>query len=73
MFLGRDLHEWLTTMAKQARATEAQFLEHLILRAEAIYNFQPPLPPPPRPWWKLWGKDPEIELLAIGADLRNIA
>ena len=41
----------------------------MILRAEAIYNFQPPLPPPPRPWWKLWGKDPEIELPAIVADL----
>ena len=31
-------------MSKQARANEAQFLEHLILRAEAIYNFQPPRP-----------------------------
>ena len=73
VFLDGDPYERLTTMAKQARANEAQFLEHLILRAEAIYNFQPPLPPPPRPWWKLWGKDPEIELPAIVADLRNIA
>ena len=55
-------------MAQQARANEAQFLEHLILRSEAIWNFQPP---PPRPWWKLWGKDPEPELPAIVADLRN--
>ena len=47
--------------------------EHLTLRAEAIWNFQPPLLPAPRPWWKLWGKDPEIELPAIVADLRNIA
>ena len=30
-----------------------------ILRAEAIWKFQLPLPPP-RPWWKLWGKDPEL-------------
>ena len=72
LFLGRDPYERLTTIAQRARANEAQFLEHLILRAEAIYNFQPPLPPPPRPWWKLWGKDPEIELPAIVADLRNI-
>ena len=44
----------------------------MILRAEAIYNFQPPLPPPPRPWWKLWGKDPVPELPVIVADLRNV-
>ena len=43
VFLDGDPYERLTTMSKQARATEAQFLEHLILRAEAIYNFQPPL------------------------------
>ena len=59
-------------MAKQARASESQFLEHLILRAEAIWKFQPPLPPP-CPWWKLWGRDPEPELPAIVADLRNAA
>ena len=58
LFLGRDLHERLTTMANQARATEAQFLEHLILRAEVIWNYQPPVLPPPRPWWKLWRKYP---------------
>ena len=53
---------------------EAQFLEHLILRAEAIYNFQPPVLPPPRPWWKLWSKDErEPEMPAIVADLRNAA
>jgi hypothetical protein len=56
--LERDLHERLTTMAKQAKANEAQFLEHLILRAEVIWSFQPPVLPSPRPWWKLWGKDP---------------
>ena len=54
MFLGSDPYERLTNMAKQARASEAQFLEHLLLRAEAVWNFQPPLLPPPRPWWKLW-------------------
>ena len=64
----------LRNMAKQARASEAQFLEHLILRAEAIYNFQPPVLPPPRPWWKLWSKEErEPELPAIVADLRNAA
>ena len=74
MFLGRDPYERLTTMAKQARATEAQFLEHLILRAEAIYNYQPPLPPPSRPWWNLWSKEErEPERPAIVADLRNAA
>ena len=74
VFLGRDPYERLTNMAKQARASEAQFLEHLILRAEAIYNFQPPVLPPPRPWWKLWSKEErEPELPAIVADLRNAA
>ena len=55
---------------------EAQFLEHLILRAEVIYNFQlPVLPvlPPPRPWWKLWAREPEVETPAIVSDLRNVA
>ena len=33
-----DVHERLTHMATQARAEPGQFLEHLILRAEAIYN-----------------------------------
>ena len=74
VLLGRDLYERLRNMAKQARASEAQFLEHLILRAEAIYNFQPPVLPPPRPWWKLWSKEErEPELPAIVADLRNAA
>ena len=72
VFLGRDPYELLTNMAKQARANEGQFLEHLILRAEAIWNFQPPVLPPPRPWWKLWSKeDREPELPAIVADLRG--
>ena len=35
VFLDSDPYERLTTMAQQARANEAQFLEHLILRAEA--------------------------------------
>ena len=68
-----EAYERLTTMAQQARANEAQFLEHLILRAEAIYNFQPPVLPAPRPWWKLWSKDPEPEMPAIVGDLRNAA
>ena len=72
LFLGRDLHERLTNMANQARADRRQFLEHLILRAEAVWNFQPPPPPLPRPWWKLCGKDPVLELPAIVADLRNV-
>ena len=71
--LDGDVYERLTNMAQQARANEAQFLEHLILRVEAIYNFQPPRPPPSRPWWKLWGTDPAPELPAIVADLRNVA
>ena len=73
VFLDGDPYERLTTMAQRARANEAQFLEHLILCAEAIYNFQPPVLPPPRPWWKLWGKESEPELPAIVADLRNAA
>ena len=34
--LDGDVYERLANMAQQARANEAQFLEHLILRAEAI-------------------------------------
>ena len=53
--------------------TWPQFLEHLILRAEVIWNCQPPVLPP-RPWWKLWSKEErEPELPAIVADLRNMA
>ena len=73
MFLGRDPHERLTSMDQRARANEAQFLEHLILRAEAIYNFQPPVLPLPRPWWKLWSKELVLELPAMVADLRKAA
>ena len=74
VFLEHEPYERLTNMAQQARANEAQFLEHLILRAEAIYNFQPPVLPPPRPWWKLWSKEErEPELPAIVGDLRNAA
>ena len=73
VFLQSDPHDKLTTMAQRARANEAQFLEHLILRAEAIYNFQPPVLPAPRPWWKLWSKEPVPELPAIVGDLRNVA
>ena len=36
VFLGDDPYERLTHMVQQARANEVQFLEHLILRAEAI-------------------------------------
>ena len=72
MFLQSDPYERLTNMAKQARANEGQFLEHLILRAELIWNFQPPLPPS-RPWWKLWSKEQAPELPAIVGDLRNAA
>ena len=73
VFLQSDPYERLTNMVRQARANEVQFLEHLIVRAEAVYNFQPPLPPPPRPWWKLWSKEPVLEMPAIVADLRNAA
>ena len=74
VFLQSDPHDKLTTLAQRARANEAQFLEHLILRAVAIYNYQPPLLPAPRPWWKLWSKEErEPELPAIVADLRNVA
>ena len=44
VFLESDPYERLKNMATQARANRSQFLEHLILRAEAIDNFQPPLP-----------------------------
>ena len=74
VFLGDDRYERLTNMAQHSRANEAQFLKHLILRAEVIWSFQPPVPPPPRPWWKLWSKEErEPELPAIVADLRNVA
>ena len=72
VFLSDEPYERLTHMAQQARADRRQFLEHLILRAEAVWNFQPPPPPLPRPWWKLWGKDPVPELPAIVADLRDV-
>ena len=71
VFLNGDVYERLTNMAQQARANESQFLDHLILRAEAIWNFRLPVPPPSCPWWKLWGKEPELP--AIVADLRNAA
>ena len=74
VYLDGEEYERLTTMAQRARANEGQFLEHLILRAEVIWSFQPPLPPPPPPrlWWKLWSKEElEPELPAIVADLRN--
>lgn len=71
VFLDVDVYERVTNMAAQARATRSQFLEHLIIRAEAIYNFQPPLPPPQRPWWKFWEKEPQTKIPAIVADLHN--
>ena len=74
VFLESDPYERLTKMAQHARADRSQFLEHLLLRAEAVWNFQPPLLPPPRPWWKLWSKEERgPELPAIVADLRNVA
>ena len=73
VFLRDEPYERLTHMAQQARADRRQFLEHLILSAEAVWNFQPPPPPLPRPWWKLWGKDPVPELPAIVSDLRDVA
>ena len=73
VYLSEDPYARLTTMAQRAGANEAQFLEHLILRAEAIYNYQPPVLLPPRPWWKLWSKEEhEPELPAIVADLRFV-
>ena len=36
-------------------------------------NFNPPVAPPPHPWWKLWSKELVLELPAIVADLRNAA
>ena len=73
VFLESDPYERLTKMAQHARADRSQFLEHLLLRAEAVWNFQPPLLPPPRPWWKLWSKELAPELPAIVADLRDVA
>ena len=72
LLLGSDPYERLTKMAQHARADRSQFLEHLILRAEVIWNYQPPVLPAPRPWWKLWSKeDRESGLPAIVADLRG--
>ena len=59
-------------MAALRKGGAGRFLEHLILRAEAVWNFQPPLPPLPRPWWKVWGRDPVPEVPAIVADLRDV-
>ena len=73
VFLDDEPHERLTDMAQQARANPSQFLEPLIVRAEAFWNFQPPPPPVPLTWWKLWGKDPVPEVPAIVADLRDVA
>ena len=73
LFLGRDPYERLTNMAQHSRADRSQFLEHLLLRAEAVWKFQPPVPPPPRPWWKLWGRERAAEMPVIVADLRNVA
>ena len=59
MFLQSDPYERPTNMVALARA-------------EAIWNFQLPVVPPPRPWWKLWSKEEsEPELPAIVADLRG--
>ena len=58
-------------LRREPEVSPGEFVEHLILRAEAIWNFQPLVLPPPRPWWKLWGKDPELP--AIVADLCNVA
>ena len=65
--------EFAHNSATQGRADRRQFLEHLILWVEAVWNFQPRMLPPPRPWWKLWGKERAPELPAIVADLRNVA
>ena len=73
VFLESDPYERLTKMAQHARADRSQFLEHLLLRAEAVWNFRPPVLPPPRPWWKLWSKELVPELPAIVADLRDVA
>ena len=65
VFLDGDPYERLTKMAQHARADRSQFLEHLLLRAEAIYNFQPPVLPAPRPWWKLWIKEEREPAVAV--------
>ena len=76
LFLGRDPHELLRIISKQARANEAQFLEHLILRAEVIWNYRPPPPPLPRPWWELWrlgGQRSSGDLMKPAAPLSGAA
>ena len=72
VFLDGYPYERLTNMAQQARANEVKFLEHLILRAEAIWSFQPPVLPPPRPWWKFWGKVPQPPELVAPAHNRQM-
>ena len=47
-------------------------MKHLILRAEAIWKFQPPLPAS-RPWWKLWGRVAGPGLPAVVSEIRNVA
>ena len=39
VFLDDEPYERLTNMAQQAKADRRQLLEHLILRAEAVWNF----------------------------------
>ena len=76
MFLGNDRYERLTYIVQKAMANEAQFLEHLILRAEVIWNYRPPPPPLPRPWWKLWrlgGQRSSGDLMKPAAPLSGAA
>ena len=54
-----------------AEVSFAKFLEHLILRAEVVWNYQARLPALPRPWWKSLGEEPD--LLAIVVGLRHAA
>ena len=41
--VGAPVAEFAHNSATQARADRRQFLEHLILRAEAVWNYQPPV------------------------------
>ena len=69
----RDTHIFgglgLTQMADSVHTNRSRFLEQLILLAEPIFSWETP---PPRPWWKFWGRVPQPPELVAPAHNRQI-
>ena len=61
--LAPQIQELLGVMATRADMTRTQYLEMLVLQADAIVTWQPPQLKP-KPWWKPWAK-PEWEEQAV--------